>query len=100
MAQPEVSTNLSIGGALQGLFGNPANLLSEAERDIAGRVLFRPIVEQEGLLRNLLDQAPPITRETARDRLRFDLTAPGMGGDVFRGIQFGLMPTLINRPNE
>ena len=100
MAQPEVSTNLSIGGALQGLFGNPANLISEAERDIAGRVLFRPIVEQEGLLRNLLNQAPPITRETARDRLRFDLTAPGMGGDVFRGIQFGLMPTLINRPNE
>ena len=100
MAQPEVPTNLSIGGALQGLFGNPANLISEAERDIAGRVLFRPIVEQEGLLRNLLNQAPPITRETARDRLRFDLTAPGMGGDVFRGIQFGLMPTLINRPNE
>lgn len=100
MAQPEVPTSLSIGGALQGLFGNPANLISEAERNIAGRVLFRPIVEQEGLLRNLLDQAPPITRETARDRLRFDLTAPGMGGDVFRGIQFGLMPTLINRPNE
>ena len=96
--------NVNITNALpllaRGLFGNPAGMISEAERDIAGRVLFSPIVEQEGVIRNLLNQPAPITRENVSDRLRFDLTAPGLGGDIFRGLQFGAMPTLINRPNE
>tara|TARA_R100001126_G_scaffold86061_2_gene54575 strand:+ start:811 stop:2847 length:2037 start_codon:yes stop_codon:yes gene_type:complete len=96
--------NVNIANALpllaRGLFGNPAGMISEAERDIAGRVLFSPIVEQEGVIRNLLNQPAPITRENVSDRLRFDLTAPGLGGDIFRGFQFGAMPTLINRPNE